>query len=100
MDDIVQRVLNQENDRDKSVRAMFYAYVRMYEVAGGDFKRLVSESPQKDGRIEIPFDDYFISIDDFEDILKETKRKFGLTKYEYKKVTEAVTLGCSPRFRL
>lgn len=93
-------VLSAEKHKDKLIRAVFYAYKRLYEIAGSDFIKLVEVSPiDEEGRIDIPFMNYNVSQEDYDKVIKEVKTKFKLNKQQLNALSIEVCLGCSPEIK-
>lgn len=51
------------------------------------------------GEKEIPFNDYVLSEDKQDLILKSLKEKYNLSNVDFNKLKINYTLGCSPRYK-
>ena len=65
-----------------------------------EFDKLVnSKKKKKKGEKIIPFNDYEISEEDFDRIIKEQLKGKRLTKLSKQMIINTITLGVSPRFK-
>lgn len=63
------------------------------------FESLVDNASVNDrGEKEIPFNDYVLSEDKQDLILKSLKEKYNLSNVDFNKLKINYTLGCSPRY--
>jgi hypothetical protein len=86
---------------DKIDLALFDCYRELFanSTPKGDFDKLVENATVNErGQKEIPFDDYEISEDRFQKIIKETLTKHKVPKTLHQSFSVAIHLGCSPRF--
>ena len=86
---------------DKIDLALFDCYRELFanSTPKGDFDKLVENaSVNERGQKEIPFDDYEISEDRFQEIIKEILTKHKVPKTLHQSFSVAIHLGCSPRF--
>jgi hypothetical protein len=68
----------------------------------GDFDKLMEEAEINEyGQKVIPFMDYEIDQEDFDQILDKhmTSKDLKLSAYEKRGFSIAITLGCSPKFK-
>ena len=68
----------------------------------GDFDKLMEEAEINEyGQKVIPFMDYEIDQEDFDQILEKymTSKDLKLSAYEKRGFSIAITLGCSPKFK-
>lgn len=64
----------------------------------GDFDKLVEIAELNErGQKVIPFDDYEISEERFQEIIKETLTKHKVPKRLHSSFSGAIYIGCSPR---
>ena len=81
--------------------ALFDCYRELFanSTPKGDFDLLVESAAINDrGQKEIPFDNYEISEEKFQEIIKETLTKHKVPKRLHQSFSVAIHLGCSPRF--
>jgi hypothetical protein len=81
--------------------ALFDCYRELFanSTPVGDFDKLVENATINErGQKEIPFDDYEISEERFQEIIKETLTKHKVPKRLHHSFSVAIHLGCSPRF--
>ena len=81
--------------------ALFDCYRELFanSTPKGDFDLLVESATINDrGQKEIPFDNYEISEEKFQEIIKETLTKHKVPKRLHQSFSVAIHLGCSPRF--
>ena len=65
-----------------------------------DFDELVNSAEKNEkGEKIIPFNDYEISEEDFDRIIKEQLKGKRLTKLSKQMIINTITLGVSPRFK-
>jgi hypothetical protein len=82
--------------------ALFDCYRELFanSTPQGDFDQLVENAKINDnGQKEIPFDDYEIDEDRFQEIIKSTLAKHKVPKSLHRSFSIAIHLGCSPRFK-
>lgn len=75
-------------------------YRRVYKRAtpSADFDTLLENATVNDrGEKEIPFNDFELSRDDFEDILDGVSKKFKLSVRERETVSFEMNLGATPK---
>jgi hypothetical protein len=67
-----------------------------------DFEELMRISPKNEkGEIVIPYNDYIIDEEVFEEIVDKRLKKHKITEKRYKQnIKMIVYLGCSPKFKL
>jgi hypothetical protein len=81
--------------------ALFDCYRELFanSTPVGDFDKLVeSATINERGQKEIPFDDYEIPEQKFQDIISQTLKKHKVPKSLHQSFSVAIHLGCSPRF--
>lgn len=65
-----------------------------------DFNKLVKEAKiNKMGQKEIPYNDYLISQESFNEILDNQIKKYKLKSFNILSFKNTITLGCSPKFK-
>jgi hypothetical protein len=87
--------------QDKIDLALFDCYRELFAGATpyGDFDKLVEVATLNErGQKEIPFDNYEIDEDLFQQIITETLKKHKVPKSLHRSFSIAIHLGCSPRF--
>ena len=87
--------------QSKIDEALFDCYRELFanSTPKGDFDKLVENATvNKMGQKEIPFDDYSIDEDLFQEIIQLTLGKHKVPKRLHKSFSIAIHLGCSPRF--
>jgi hypothetical protein len=88
--------------QNKIDEALFDCYRELFanSTPAGDFDKLVENATINErGQKEIPFDDYEISEERFQEIIKETLIKHKVPKRLHHSFSVAIHLGCSPRFK-
>lgn len=66
----------------------------------GNFDQLVNSAEKnEEGQKIIPFENYEISEEDFDRIIKEQLKGKRLTKLSKQMIINTITLGVSPRFK-
>jgi len=87
--------------QSKIDEALFDCYRELFanSTPKGDFDKLVEAAEINErGQKEIPFMDYEISEEKFEQILKDTLSKHKVPKSLHRSFSIAIHLGCSPKF--
>lgn len=76
---------------------LYECYVEVYKVATppADFNKLVESGEAKKDQF---YNRYKLSEKRQDNILQAIFKKYRLTKYEKRKVSEAFYMGCSPMF--
>jgi len=86
----------------KEQKIIWQIYKEMYAVSTPptDFDNLVNSAERNEiGQKIIPFNDYEISLRDYEDILKKNLKGKRLTKLKQQMIKNTIALGISPRFK-
>jgi hypothetical protein len=87
--------------QDKIDNALWDCYRELFANSTpiGDFDKLVEEATINErGQKEIPFDDYEIDEELFQQIIKDSIKKHKVPKILHQQFSVAIHLGCSPRF--
>lgn len=77
-------------------------YCMLYEAAtpSADFEKLMKDASTEtvDGVVKkvIPYDDYYLSIEDYEKIIKQIEVKYRLKPYERRSLRIEAFLGSGP----
>ena len=81
--------------------ALFDCYRELFanSTPKGDFDKLVEEATVNErGQKVIPFDNYELSEEKFQEIIVATLKKHKVPKSLHESFSAAIHLGCSPRF--
>jgi hypothetical protein len=81
--------------------ALFDCYRELFanSTPKGDFDKLVEEATVNErGQKVIPFDNYELSEEKFQEIIVATLKKHKVPKSLHESFSVAIHLGCSPRF--
>ena len=87
---------------EKLKQAVFACYAELYENATpkADFYELMENSPKNErGQIDIPFMDYSIEAEKYDEILEKfvNDKKLKMTNAEKSDFRVTINLGCSPK---
>jgi hypothetical protein len=87
--------------QSKIDEALFDCYRELFanSTPKGDFDKLVETAEINDrGQKEIPFRDYELPEEKFQQIIKDTLTKHKVPKSLHRSFSVAIHLGCSPKF--
>jgi hypothetical protein len=87
--------------KDKITDALWDCYRELFanSTPKGDFDLLVENATTNErGQKEIPFDDYEICEERFQEIIEASIKKHKVPKHLRQQFSVAIHLGCSPRF--
>jgi hypothetical protein len=87
--------------KDKITDALWDCYRELFanSTPKGDFDLLVENATTNErGQKEIPFDDYEICEERFQEIIEDSIKKHKVPKHLRQQFSVAIHLGCSPRF--
>lgn len=87
--------------QSKLDEALFDCYRELFanSTPKGDFDKLVESAEINErGQKEIPFMDYELAEEKFEQIIKDTLTKHKVPKSLHRSFSIAIHLGCSPKF--
>ena len=88
--------------KSKISKVMWECYELLYQNSepSVDFNDLVENSKtDEDGRKQIPFNDYEIDRDVYENIVENTIKKHKLKNLDPQCVRNSIALGCSPKIK-
>lgn len=83
-------------------QAILECYRRMFKAStpSGDFDELLARAEKNDiGEKVIPFMDYEIEENIFNEILQNIIKEYKIKKYRQNSFQNTILLGCSPKFK-
>lgn len=86
----------------KEQKIIWDIYRELYKAStpSADFDELVNSAEKNElGQKIIPFNDYEISLEDYQEIIERNLKGQRLTKLKKQAIKNSVALGCSPRFK-
>jgi len=84
----------------KEEKLILDIYRALYKAStpSADFDQLMeNSSTDENGRKLIPYDDYYISIDTYDEIISSMLKGKRLTKLKQQMIRNTIHLGCSPK---
>jgi hypothetical protein len=88
--------------KQKLEQAMWHCYRQLFahSTPPANFDDLVENATLNDrGQKEIPFNDYELDYNKFNEILEQTIKDFKITNLYKQPFRNSIYLGCSPKFK-
>lgn len=91
---------NMKETKEQKIIWQIYRELYANSEPSCDFDWLVNSAEKdKNGRKIIPFNNYEISIEDYNEILERNLKGKRLTKLKQQAIRNSIALGVSPRFK-